>query len=215
MKLILAAASIGIAALGASAIANVSTHRAWEIGPIIRGKNYSVGMPLRPRSSQEGWYFDFPYPSRKNGHVHYVTFAPESLANKSRIRVRYRVRAPAGTRFVPQEQPDRKGTVSLYFQRCGDNWSAKGRYSRYRWYAPDDTVQKLAPGTHMMVVELDDPSWRSVIGGGRSGSDPEMFNAALDDAARVGLVFGSLSARGHGVFATAPAQFELLSFKIE
>lgn len=215
MKRILATAVIAIAGLGTIATATASLTRDWQIGPIIRGKNYSVGMPLQPVPTRTGWYFDFPYASKAAGHVHYVTFAPGALSDKSRIVVRYRVSAAAGTRFVPQEQPDLAGTVSLYVQRRGDTWTAKGRYAGYRWYAPDDTVQPLKPGTHSLVVDLDDPMWRSVVGGMRSGKQPAMFDATLNDPGRIGLVFGSATLRGHGVFATAPARFELLSFNIE
>ena len=37
----------------------------------------------------------------------------------------------------------------------------------------------------------------------------------LADAGSVGLVFGSTSARGRGVFASRPARFELLSFAFD
>ncbi len=201
-------------ALGSIAIAAVPLAQQWEIGPIIRGKNYSVGMPLQPVATSTGWYFDFPYNSRADGHVHYVTFAPGSLAGKSQIVVRYKVTAAQGTRFVPQEHPELPGAVSLFFQRRGDTWSATGRYEHYRWYAPNQAVQNIAPGVHQMTVSLRDPEWISVFGKNPS-ENPAAYAAALRDTDRLGLVFGSTSARGHGVFATAPARFELLSFVVE
>jgi len=186
----------------------------WEIGPIIRGKNYSQGMPLRPQPTRTGWTFDFPAPDAARGHVHYVTFRPGSLAGKSRIRVRYRIDAPRGTRFVPQENPDLPAALSLYLQRRGDTWSAKGRYEHYRWFSPATTVRALAPGEYEMSVRLDDPDWISVMGR-TSGSNPDAMRAALVDADRLGLTFGALGGpRGHGVFATAPARFTLLAFDI-
>ncbi|MDZ3830588.1 MAG: hypothetical protein U0S50_02075 [Sphingopyxis sp.] len=185
----------------------------WVIGPIIRGKNYSQGMPLQPRPARQGWRFDFPAPDRDAGHVHYVTFHPGSLAGKSRIVARYRIDAPPGTRFVPQESPDLPATLSLYFQRRGDNWGAKGRYQYYRWYAPSATMQKIAPGEYRVEVRFDDPDWISVLG--RKAADaPDAFRAAMTETDQVGLVFGSASARGHGVFATRPARFTLLDFDI-
>ncbi|ALH78825.1 hypothetical protein [Sphingopyxis macrogoltabida] len=187
----------------------------WEIGPIIRGRNYSQAMPLRPQPTRTGWRFDFPVgDSPAAGHVHYVTYRPAPIAPGSRIIVRYRVDARAGTRFVPQERPDLPATVSLYFQRRGDNWTARGRYERFRWYAPAATVRKIARGEHEMIVRLDDPNWISV--NSRSAkSDSGALEAALADIDRIGLVFGSSAARGHGVYATAPARFTLLSFRIE
>lgn len=201
--------------LGVSAaLASAPPASSWEIGPIIRGKNYSVGMPLQPAPTKNGWFFDFPVGSRDAGHVHYVTFDPGSLTSASRIVVRYKVDAPRGTRFVPQEHPHLPGTVSLFLQRRGDNWSARGRYNHFRWYAPRHSVQEITPGVHEMTVRLDDPQWTAVTGGQKAGDYREAFRAALAQAGRIGLVFGSTAARGHGVFATAPARFELLSFRI-
>jgi len=199
-----------LAGAGPAAAQNAAS---WEIGPIIRGKNYSQGMPLRPQPTRTGWSFDFPVGSREAGHVHYVTFRPGPVAPRSRIVVRYRVDARAGTRFVPQESPELRGTVSLYFQRRGDNWSAKGRYEYFRWYAPGATVREIAPGEHEISVRLDDPDWISVQAR-TAGSNPAALQAALADIDRIGLVFGSTAARGHGVYATAPARFTLLSFRI-
>lgn len=197
----------------AAAVAAVTGSSGWEIGPIIRGKNYSQGMPLQPQPVRGGWQFDFPVGSAAAGHVHYVTYRPGPISPKARITVRYRVDARPGTRFLPQETPDRPGTVSVYFQRRGDNWSAKGRFEQYRWYAPDATVREIAPGEHAISIRLDDPAWISVLGR-TAGDDPGALEAALADIDRIGLVFGSSAARGHGVYASAPARFTLLSFSI-
>lgn len=186
----------------------------WLIGPVIRGENYSVGMPLQPEPTRDGWAFDFPYPTRSAGHVHYVTFKPGELVGAERIVVRYRVTAQQDAQFVPQEHPHLPGTVSLFFQRRGDNWSAKNRYNFYRWYAPSHSVQVIASGVHEMIVELDDPDWTPVMGGSAATSR-RAFKAALADPSTLGLVFGSRAARGHGVFATAPARFELLSLEVQ
>lgn len=205
---------LALAAAVMAAPAAAAVDGDWIIGPVIRGKNYSVGMPQRPTPTRAGWTFDFPSSSREAGHVHYVTFNPGPLTDASRIVVRYRVEAAAGTRFVPQENPELPGTVSLVIQRGGDNWSAKGAYEFFRWYAPGNTVQELAPGTHEMVVSLRDPNWGSVYGKPASGN-AGAFETALAGASNIGLVFGSTSGRGHGVFATAPARFTLVDFRIE
>lgn len=186
---------------------------AWQIGPVIRGRNYSVGMPPGPDPAGSGWSFDFPFPDARAGHVHYVTFRSGALAGASRIALRYRIEAAPGVRFVPQEQPGETATVSLVIQQRGDNWSGRGPYEFYRWYAPGRSVREIAPGEYEMVVGLDE-RWTSV--GGRGNDEfPRGYRDALAATDQVGLVFGSTSRRGHGVFATGPARFTLLSFRIE
>ncbi|KTE04739.1 hypothetical protein [Sphingopyxis sp. H115] len=209
-------ASLAILALAlpAAGSAAMPGAQSWEIGPVIRGKNYSQGMPAAPYPTRGGgWAFDFPAPDAAAGHVHYVTFDPGSLHGKSRLVVRYRIDAAPGTRFVPQQYPDRTATVALYMQRRGDSWTAKGAYQYYRWYAPVATMNALAPGEAEMIVRLDDPDWSSVMAD-RASTNRAALAAALDDIGRIGLVFGSAGGRGHGVFATRPARFTLLSFEI-
>jgi hypothetical protein len=186
---------------------------AWVIGPIIRGKNYSVGMPLHPTPARRGWSFEFPYPNVGAGHVHYVTTQAGSLEGKSRIVMRYRIDGARGVRFVPREYPQFPATVSLFFQRAGDSWSGK-RHPYHRWWSPDATMRVLAPGEYEMRVSLSDPDWVPVMTG-NSGANPRAFRDALMEADRVGLVFGSNGGRGHGVYATAPARFTLLSYRVE
>ena len=182
----------------------------WEIGPINRGRNYSVGMPLTPAPAGYGWYFDFPYPDEAAGHVHYVTFQPGPLIGKSKIVVRYRVDAAWGARFVSRGAPGQPATVSLYLQRLGDNWSGRGPYEYFRWFAPMEGIQQIAPGVHEMTVSLRGANWTSVQGRPNRAA----FEDALAETDRVGLLFGSLSVRGHGVYSTTPARFTLISFRI-
>ena len=208
--------TLGVIALGSLASAAVSTAppaSGWEIGPVIRGRNYSVGMPLQPAPAGRGWAFDFPV-GCDSGHVHYVTYNPGSLTGARRLVVRYRVEARPGTRFIPEGMPQLPATVSFVIQRRGDNWSARGDYEYYRWYAPMHSVREIGRGEHEVTIRLDDPMWGSVMG--MSAADhPEKFEDALANAARIGLVFGSRSGRGHGVCATDPARFTLLRFSID
>jgi len=209
-------ASLGLLASATAAWAQdlaTAPAEAWVIGPIIRGKNYSVGMPLRPDRARRGWSFEFPYPDVQAGHVHYVTLDAGSLAGKSRIVMRYRIDASRGTRFVARENPELPATVSLFFQRQGDSWSGR-RHPYHRWWSPTATMDQLAPGEHHMTVSLNDPSWTSV-NGPLASSSPRAFRDALVEADRIGLVFGSAAGRGHGVYATRPARFTLLSYRVE
>jgi hypothetical protein len=131
-------------ALTPSPAATPTSAADWEFGPIINGLNYSVGMPTKLL----GLSFDFPQPDQSVGHVHYVTFRHGSLAGKSRITLRYRIDAAEGVRILPKDYPLQTSTLTLYFQRRDDNWSAQGSYQYYRWYASGQTIRPLAPGEY-------------------------------------------------------------------
>ena len=184
----------------------------WEIGPTVRGRNYSIGMPQRPRSAPAGGV-TFDFPTEGNGQIDAMTAPVEPLADARAITLRYRVDLARGARFVADERPNEAATVSLYFQQRDNNWSARGRYGSYRWYAPVRVVLPLEPGLYEVTVRLDE-AWTNVNGQPVS-QDRSGFDAALRDTARVGLAFGSSSLRSHGVYATGPARFTLLRFEIE
>ena len=205
-------ATLAAAALATPVLAALPPAGAWEIGPSIRGRNYSVGMPTQPAPARGGGVaFDFPIAGR--GQVDAMITDVGPLAGARQITMRYRIDAARGTRFVPFERPNEPATVSLYFQRRGDNWSARGRYESYRWYVPGRAVIPLAPGTHTVTVRLDE-EWGNV-NSTTSFQDPAAFRAALEDTARLGIAFGSTTLRSHGVYATGPARFTLLALDIE
>ena len=208
------AALAAAAALAVPALAELPAAGEWQIGPIIKSRNYSVNMPLTPTPARQGMRIDFPWPDAAAGHVHYVTFRHGPLEGKRRIVMRYRIDAERGTRFVPQEHREQTATLSLFFQQRGDTWSARGRYETFRWYSPNETMVPLAPGEYTVAVSLDDPGWISVFGK-TAAERREGFRAALADTDRVGFVLGSPSARGHGVFASAPARLTILGFDVE
>ena len=208
---LMAALALSTAAAPIAAVAAMPPAEAWEIGPWVRGRNYSVGMPAQP-SAAPGGGLTFDFPVAGQGQIDALTTATGPLAGARRITVRYRIDAARGTRFVADETPDQTATVSLYFQRRGDNWSARNRYASYRWYVPGHAVVALSPGVHTMTVPLDE-AWSNVYG--VTGSqDRAGYAAALDDTARIGLAFGSLGLRSHGVYATGPARFTLLSMEV-
>lgn len=189
---------------------------AWEIGPVVRGENASVGMPLAPRRLPDGAVaFDFPIAGRGqiDAQIDAMTAPVRPLAGARQITLRYRIDAGPRTRFVADERPDERATVSLYLQQHGDTWTARGRYASYRWYVPGRAVVPLTPGVHQLVVRFDE-EWTNVNGQPRS-SDPRGYRFALQGTARIGLAFGSPSLRSHGVYATGPARFTLLGFDIE
>lgn len=205
---------VGTNAVGsASKIANQDAAN-WEIGPDVLGRNYSAGMPLKPKpEGRAGWSFAFPYPHAGAGHVHAVTYKPGPLINASKIIMRYRIDAAPGTVFAPQETPDQPATVSIYFQRLGDKWSGKRQYEFYRWYAPAQTVKQVTAGEHEIVVKISDPGWISVQGR-PVATNAAAFQDALAQTSQIGIAFGSSGRRAHGVYSTGPARFTLLEFRI-
>lgn len=215
MRLMLIPASMfALAAIAAADVraAAAQPAEAWEIGPVIRGRSLSVGMPLTPTAARRGWFLDFPYPTAGAGHAHYLTFDHGSLTGKRRIVMRYRIDAAPGVRFVPRETPHLPAMLSLYFQRRGDNWTGRRGFENFRWYAPVHTVVPITPGEHQVSVNLND-AWIQV-NGQPAGAHPQAFGEALADAGRIGFVLGSHQARGHGVFATGPARLTVISFQV-
>ena len=183
----------------------------WTIGPIIRGRNYSNNMPLRPTPRRGGGFqIDLP---QAPGSVHYVTFPHGSLAGKSRIVMRYRIEADPGVRILPRTAPNLPSIITLYFQRGGDNWSGRGRFEAYRWYATFASQMPLTPGDHVMIAPLSS-NWTAVE---RSSArtNPAAFREALAGADQVGFVLGGGDGYGHGVFATGRARLIVTDFRVE
>jgi len=184
---------------------------AWTIGPIIKGRNYSVGMPLHPSPTARGeWQIDLP---RAPGSVHYVTFRHGSLAGKRSIEMRYRIEAAPGVRIVPTTNPALPSIITLYFQRRGDTWSGRGQFETYRWYATFASRMPITPGDHVIVAPLDG-AWTAVQTS-TARTAPAAFRAAIADAEQVGFVLGGGDGYGHGVHATGRARLIVTSFRIK
>ena len=183
----------------------------WVIGPVIRWRNHSEGVPLHPTPRRGGgWQIDLP--QRPSG-VHYVTFPLGSLAGKSRIVMRYRIEAAPGVRIVPSTAPAAPSILTLYFQRAGDNWSARGRFEAYRWYASFASHSPLKPGDYEISAPLDG-NWTAVMTSS-ARTNPAGFRAALAEADQVGFVLGGGDGFGHGVYATGPARLIVTEFRVE
>jgi hypothetical protein len=205
-----------VAAFGGGTAASAPTPTgqgaaAWTIGPIVRGRNHSRGAPLHPTPRPRGgWQIELP---RAPGSVHYVTFPHGSLAGKSRIVMRYRVEADPGVRIVPPSDPNGPSIITLYFQRAGDNWSGRGRFEAYRWYATFASQRPISPGDHVMVASLGG-NWTAVERSSARTS-PAAFRDALANADQVGFVLGGGDGYGHGVYATGRARLIVTEFRIE
>ncbi|HEX8571323.1 MAG TPA: hypothetical protein VF759_01080 [Allosphingosinicella sp.] len=204
-----------LAACGDSAAAGADSPPAssggWTIGPIVRGRNYSKGVPLHPEPRRGGgWQVELP---RAPGSLHAATFRHGPLAGKRRIVMRYRIEAAPGVRILAASDGRSPGMITLYFQRSGDSWSGRGRFETYRWYATFATHSPLAPGEREMVAPLDGP-WTAVTTSS-ARSSPGAFRSALAAADQVGFVLGGGDGYGHGVFATGRARLVVTDFRVE
>lgn len=190
---------------GGSPSRSPATVPAWEIGPVIDGKNYSKGLPLRPTQYADGWGF----PISATAEPHYVTTRIDSLVGKSQIRLRFKVEGD-GTIHGAGCPVDSPSKVSLYVQRDDDEWQMNG----WRWWHGPSSVKLAGAGTHEIVAPLDDTAWRSVEGM-TAASSPVNWTATKRDTHRVGFTFGNCEGAGHGARATAPVRFVVTAFGIE
>lgn len=201
----------GIEAEATAQPAAASSPQAWVIGPIVRGRNYSRGVPLHPAPRRGGGFqIDLP---RAPGSVHAVTFRHGPLTGKRRIVMRYRVETARGASLLAASDGRSPSMITLYFQRAGDNWSGRGRFEAYRWYATFATQTPLTPGDHVMVAPLDG-AWTAVETS-KATTNPAAFRAALAAADQVGFVLGGGDGFGHGIVATGPARLIVTDFRVE
>lgn len=166
---------------------------------------WSIGAPdARP----SGTSFEIP----QTGSINYVTQPTGSLAGKQRITLRYKVEMAEGVRIYPPSMPDGQASITLYFQRKGDDWSGQNLMNFYRWYATGNFHAPITAGEHTLTASLTDDLWTAINYG---DSTTPRFTEALKDASRVGFVLGGGTGFGHGVTATGPATFTILDYRIE
>jgi hypothetical protein len=200
-----------IALTAAVANAALPIAGAWEIGPVISGRNYSVNTPPAPAPLRGGGMaISVP---RAPGSVHYVTMPSGSLSRARRIVLRYRVELAPGVSIRPITAPQLPSIITLYFQRGGDDWSGRGRFETYRWYATFASQSPIVAGEHTLIAPLAG-NWTAVQSSS-ARSNPGGFAAALAGAGRIGFVLGGGDGYGHGVFATGPARIVVTDFRVE
>jgi len=168
-------------------------------------------MPLYPRPHRGGaWQVDFPQPPPS---LHAATFRHGSLAGKRRIVMRFRVETDPGVRISPRTSPGSPSIITLFFQRGGDNWSARGPFEAYRWYATFASKSPITPGEHVMIAPLSG-NW-TAIESSSARTNPVAFRDAVAGADQVGFVLGGGDGFGHGIFATGRARLIVTSFRVE
>ncbi len=177
--------------------------------------DWAIGAPERQST---GTTFAIP----ERGMVNYVTRSTGSLAGKTRITLRYRVDMAEGVRIFPASVPEQQSILTLYVQQKDDDWTAKGDYNFYRWYATSRSRMPIEAGEHVVTAHLVDHLWTAVKAGESFLTDHNIgmvrnprFDEALAKADRIGFVMGGGTGYGHGVSATGPATFTIVSFTVE
>jgi hypothetical protein len=165
----------------------------WSIGPVIDGRNYSVGLPSVVVDSFE---------ISPTAEPHYVTKATGPLSDAAIIRFRYRIDGPADTTFTPCAR------VTPHFQKRGDDWKTEG----YRWWATF-AEGPLTIGEHEIAAPLDG-KWTGVYAGTTAETHPAAFSSAKANAVRVGFTFGDCESSGHGAQADKLVRFTILAFDV-
>jgi hypothetical protein len=187
----------------------------WEIGPPYNGSGGSKNMPLHPSDHPDGLSIELPHPTAYVGHANYVTFVHGPLTGKKRIRARFRVEADPGVELRGAKPLGEvwPAMLTLYFQRRGDDWTAKPDTEAHRWWATKATVYPVRPGEFVLVVGFDE-EWTAVHYS-NSLVDKDKFQAALQNAERIGFTLGGGDGYGHGVYATGPARIIIMKFEVE
>lgn len=199
------AASLLLTGNGGASPVNQAPVRAWEIGPMIGGRNYSRG-PTRPSLSAAG----LSVAIGPDAEPHYVSFRHGSLQGKRRIRMRFRVEGPSGAIIYGAKCPT--GTpsgVTLFFQRGDDDWASDGG----RWWATFATVSLAGPKRETEIIAPLNANWSSVLSM-TAANHPAEFAAAKAATGRVGFTFANCEGFGHGARATMPVRLVVTRFEI-
>lgn len=180
---------------------------AWTIGPIVYGKNKSVGTPLHPSVEPDG----FSVPIGTDQEPHYVTFNHGSLRGKIIIRMVYRVEADDGTIIYGKGcDVTSPSGITLYFQRAKDDWSTDGD----RWWATFATKPMSGGSDSTEILASLDGAWTSVMTE-TAATAQSHFIRAKDEAKDIGFTIGNCEGFGHGARATAPAKIVVTKFDVE
>lgn len=137
-------------------------------------------------------------------NANYITKSCD-LTGKSTIRLRFTLDGVV----YPKSDPLGPPLATLYFQRRGDNWSAKGDYEAYRWYASFATAYITKPGEYQIEAPLNG-NWTAILTSSRE-NNPQGFADALADCERMGFVLGGGTGLGHGV--VGPATLTIQEFQ--
>jgi len=201
--ILLAVVAVALLVFGGKAVLYRNRKKTgWVIGPILPdGRNTSKGYPERPETGA-GFVCAFDFVPGGYNHVHYLTRDREPI-NGATLIVEYEFEAADGVRFASQEG-NGPAWITPFIQRSGDDFTAMGDMTYYRWWANVFTTA-IEPGRATLSIPLQSKFWCHTMGVG--GDD--FFRTALASNGRWGVTFGGPTGLGHGVYSTGPARFTL------
>lgn len=176
--------------------------KGWMVGPEVYGENRS---PRSVMVSHPGALLAVEIPhgtvvGDRVGELSGLTYVHGPLSG-TRIKARFRIEAEPGAAILASQPTEGLPAITLFFQRKGDNWSGRGKYETYRWYAVFAAVRPVEVNrTYEIDVPLDGP-WTAVKTSSALTS-PQAFAEAKADAESVGFVFGGGDGYAHGLYAT-------------
>jgi hypothetical protein len=179
---------------------------AWQFGPIISDKSFSIGMP--PHPTQDGDSFTFTVGPGQE--VDYVTAPLGSLAGKSSITFRVRIEGAGATLIGSPGRYCSGGVTAIvpYFAHKDNAWQKIGQ----RWWAPFASRIVSTDGEYAFEAPLSfESGWNSTVEGGTLA----MFEDAKTNAYRVGFTVANCEGQGHGTVAEGgTVTVRVLDFRI-
>lgn len=191
---------------------------------------FSPGMASSPSPLDKGWALSFPTetdacPGATCPSVHYVVTRSPTVHAGQILKMTGEIVASDDAVFnhviegsdnnVAEGLPS---ACRLYLQRAGDNFSARGQYEYFRWWARTDAgAVVLKNGPFSATVVLDPENWRDVWGrlGSESAATEGGFNGALANVAYIGFTCGGGYSYGHGVnMGRGKAEFIMTAFNV-
>ena len=167
---------------------------------------YGAGTPDHPTVvAGAAWALPFP---QMPGSVHYVTtpYRPAHSIAGGTLSLTFRVVSNDPNYSLADPKTYGTPALHLFIERAHDDFTNPS----YRWWCAGGSYALGTADNQVITVScpLTPEAWTQVEG----RTDPQQFQATLDDLEWVGFTLGASAGWGHGVgLASGSAQFELLS----
>tara|TARA_R110000868_G_scaffold359748_1_gene621652 strand:+ start:609 stop:1217 length:609 start_codon:yes stop_codon:yes gene_type:complete len=175
----------------------------WTAGPFLTSSRSENGGRLHVINN------DMVIIPQAPGELSALLMRGRDLSGSTEMVLRYRIEGDGVAK--PHDRADGYTSISLYFQRAGDDWSARGAFESYRWYSPV-VHHPIRAGSFELGVPFS-ANWTAVMGSNRTVSEAA-FVAAQRECYAMGVAFGNSSGRMHGIYAEGDLRFIVESFDI-